>query len=119
MDDIKAQYQEMYRCMIEKDIEGLSKLLDNSFVLVHMTGMCQGKTAYLEAIKDGTLNYYSALHDQITAETNGDTARLVGQSRVNAAVFGGGRYTWRLQQTIDFVKKDGKWLMTEAVASTY
>ena len=50
---------------------------------------------------------------------NGDPAVLVGRSYVAAAVFGGGRSNWRLQQKITLKKKDGAWLMTESVASTY
>ena len=39
----QAAYQEMYRAMIAKDIPALSAVLDDSFVLVHMTGMRQPK----------------------------------------------------------------------------
>ena len=41
----QAAYQEMYRAMIAKDIPALSAVLDDSFVLVHMTGMRQPKAA--------------------------------------------------------------------------
>ena len=53
------------------------------------------------------------------AIVNGDTATITGHSYVAAAVFGGGRSNWRLQQKITLKKKDGAWLMTESVASTY
>ena len=53
------------------------------------------------------------------AEIRGDTASLRGQSRVNAAVFGGGKHTWRLQQDLTLNKKDGRWLITGSQASTY
>ena len=46
--------------MIAKDIPALSAVLDDSFVLVHMTGMRQSKTAFLKAVENGTLNYASA-----------------------------------------------------------
>ena len=119
MNELREIYKTVYRCMIEKDIETLSRLLDDSFGLIHMTGMRQSKSAYLTAIQDGTLNYFSADHDNITVEMNGDTAKLIGQSKVTAAVFGGGKHTWHLQQTIRFVRKNDHWLMMEAIASTY
>ena len=50
---------------------------------------------------------------------SGEQAKLVGQSRVNAAVLGGGRHVWNLQLSMKAVKRNGKWYMTEAVASTY
>ena len=39
----RAAYIEMYRAMIAKDIPALSTVLDDSFALVHMTGMRQTK----------------------------------------------------------------------------
>ena len=117
--EIKELYASMYRYMIAKDTENLSFLLDNSFVLVHMTGMKQTKQEYLKAIKTGTLNYFSEELDNIDVKISGDRAAVIGQSRVNAAVFGGGRHTWRLELDIDLIRKDARWLMIEARASTY
>ena len=117
--EIKEIYASMYRYMIAKDTVNLGSLLDSSFVLVHMTGMKQTKQEYLRAIKTGTLNYFSEELDNIDVKISCDRATVIGQSRVNAAVFGGGRHTWQLELDIDFIKKDGRWLMTGARASTY
>ena len=64
---------------------------------------------------DGTLNYYSATHEEIQVQLDGDTAVLTGRSKVTAAVFGGGKHTWRLQ----LVKKKVEWKFTLSSASTY
>ena len=117
--EIKNVYSEMYRCMLHKDISGLRKLLDDSFVLVHMTGMRQSKSEYLNAIQDGTLNYFSEETENIKVTVNGSTASLIGQSRVNASVFEGSRHTWRLELNIGLVNKNGQWFITAARASTY
>ena len=114
-----GMYHTMYRYMISKDTARLGELLDDSFVLVHMTGMRQPKRDYIRAIQDGTLNYFSEEPENLEVTVNGDKASLIGQSRVNAAVFGGGRHTWRLELDIDLKRQDGRWLMTEARASTY
>ena len=105
--------------MIARDIPALSQVLDESFVLVHMTGMRQPKTAFLKAVANGTLNYSSAEHDSMDVSLNGDTAVLIGKSRVHAAVFGGGWHTWRLEQDLQLVKKEKRWLIALAEASTY
>ena len=118
-EQIQEQYRKMYDAMIRKDAGVLSDILDDSFVLVHMTGMRQPKAVFIQSVLDGTLNYYSAQHENVPVRVNGDSAELTGQSRVNAAVFGGGRHTWRLQQVITLKKTDGVWRMTGAVASTY
>ena len=112
-------YKEMYLAMINKDRSELERVHDNSFVLSHMTGMRQSKNVYISSIMDGTLNYYSAQHDDIKVQITGDTAKLTGQSRVNAAVFGGGRHTWNLQLEFQLIKRNDDWYFTMAAASTY
>lgn len=122
MDDkqmIEELYREMYRAMIAKDVAALDTILDDSSVLVHMTGSRQQKSDYLREIKNGTLNYYSVEDDEIIIDVHGDTATMTGRSRVNAAVYGGGRHTWRLQIKSTLVKRDGRWLFVEQRASTY
>jgi ketosteroid isomerase-like protein len=113
-------YKEMYTAMVNKDRAELERVHDDSIVLVHMTGMRQPKEVYISSIMDGTLNYYSAEHEHMPVEISSDgTAVLTGQSYVAAAVFGGGRSNWRLQQKCSLKKVDGAWKITRSVASTY
>ncbi|MBP3760264.1 MAG: nuclear transport factor 2 family protein [Ruminococcus sp.] len=112
-------YKEMYTAMVNKDIAELERVHDDSFMLVHMTGMRQPKEVYISSIMDGTLNYYSAEHEDMQVEVKDNTAVLIGRSRVNAAVFGGGKHTWRLQLRFQLVKKNGEWRFSLASASTY
>ena len=122
MDDkrqIEALYQQMYNAMVEKDTVTLDEVHADEFVLTHMTGVRQSKYAYIRAIADGTLNYYSAEHEQMDIKIDGNRATLTGRSRVVAAVYGGGRHTWRLQLTFRLVKREGRWLFSAASASTY
>lgn len=121
MEEVAKQcYLEMYRAMTVKDSVGMDKILDKSFVLIHMTGMRQPKAEFIRAVLDGTLNYYNAEHDEIRLlSADEEHATMVGRTRVNAAVFGGGRHTWRLQQNLRLVNRNGQWLIAEARASTY
>jgi len=105
--------------MVEKDTVTLDEQHADEFVLTHMTGMRQPKQEYIRGIANGTLNYYEATHEQIDIRIDGNRATLTGRSRVSAAVFGGGRHTWRLQLTFHLVKRDGRWLFTDSKASTY
>ncbi len=116
---IQEAYIRMYEGMINKDESILQEVLDDSFVLVHMTGMRQPKQAFIKAVLNGTLNYFSAEHENMPVEIGGDTAVLTGQSYVAAAVFGGGRSNWHLQQKCSLKKTDGVWNITRSVASTY
>ena len=118
-EEIRQAYIRMYEGMISKDEKVLNEVLDDSFVLVHMTGMWQPKQAFIQAVLNGTLNYFSAEHENIPVEISGDTAVLTGQSYVAAAVFGGGRSNWHLQQKCSLKKTDGVWKIIRSVASTY
>ena len=118
-EQIEACYRQMYRGMVEKNRDLLSEVLDDTFVLIHMTGMRQSKETFIRAVENGTLDYYSANHQRMDAENYGDTAELVGRSVVNAAVFGGGRNTWHLQLRLKLIRTGGVWKVTEARAATY
>ena len=118
-EEIRQVYIRMYDGMISKDERILNEVLDDSFVLVHMTGMRQPKQAFIKAVLNGTLNYFSVEHENMPVEIKGDTAVLTGQSYVAAAVFGGGRTGWHLQQKCSLKKTGGVWKITRSVASTY
>ena len=116
---IEVLYRDMYRAMVNKDKAELERVHDDSFFLLHMTGMKQSKSVYINSIMNGTLNYYDEKTESLDIALNGDTATLTGRSRVTAAVFGGGKHTWRLQLHFTLVKRNGEWKFTSSSASTY
>lgn len=116
---IRKVYEDMYRAMIAKDTVALGGLLSDDNVLIHMTGHRQPRKEYLTEIAAGVLNYYSVDTDSLEITVNGDMARMVGRSRVNAAVYGGGRHTWRLEMDSQLQKIDGQWKIILSKASTY
>ena len=118
-EQITKLYHDMYRAMVEKNRAELERVHDESFVLLHMTGMRQSKQVYIDSIMNGTLNYYSEDTDRLDIQVNGSKAVMTGRSRVNAAVFGGGKHTWRLQLRFELVKRPDGWKVTSAQASTY
>ncbi len=117
--EIAALYESMYRAMIAKDSATPARVMSDDFVLVHMTGMRQSKKQYIDAILDGTLNYYSATTENLDIKVDGDEAVLTGRSRVTAAVFGGGRHTWPLLLRFRLRRTTDRWQFTESSASTY
>ena len=116
---IQTAYIEMYNGMIDKDRPILEKVLDENFILIHMTGMRQTRESFIRSILNGTLNYYSARHEKIKVEISGNTASMTGQSVVDAAVFGGRRSTWRLALQIDIHRVNEGWKLMGARASTW
>jgi ketosteroid isomerase-like protein len=118
-EQIIACYEAMYDAEIRKDTEDLKKCLDESFVLVHMTGVRMNRREFFDAVLDGTLNYYRCRHERETVNVDGNTASLRGDTRVEAAVYGGGKHVWPLRLDCEFIRKEGVWKMAKAVASAY
>ena len=116
---IRKVYEDMYRAMISKDTIALGHLLSDDSILIHMTGHRQPRNEYLAEIASGVLNYYSVETDSVDITVNGNAATMIGKSRVNAAVYGGGRHTWRLRMDSQLRKINGEWKITLSKASTY
>ena len=114
---LKNLYAEMWQALISKDISTLEKIHSDEFILTHMTGMNQPKKEYLRCVQDGTLNYFSSTPENIFVDVK--AKKLIGQSKVEAAVFGGGKHVWRLQLAFDVEKINGKWILTYGKASIY
>lgn len=116
---IKELYRRYWTYMINKDKQGLNSLLADDYYLLHMTGVRQSKETFIKGLLDGTFNYYSAEHDAIDVRINGDTAVMIGRSRVTAAVYGGSKRLWHLQGDFTLRKENGNWKLTSSGASTY
>ena len=122
MDDaelIRELYRKYWRCMIAKDADGLRSMMTDDYSLLHMTGVKQPAEVFLKGLLDGTFNYYSADHDSIEVTVAGDHASLIGKSRVLAAVYGGGKHSWRLRGDFTLRKEEGRWKLSSSRASTY
>ena len=116
---LRKFYDETWEAMVAKDMPKLDEQHAEQFVLVHMTGMRQPKQEFLKAIERGDLNYYKSVPENVMITVNGNKAKIIGQNRVTAAVFGGSTNVWRLQLDFDAVKENGKWRMVHCRASTY
>ena len=122
MDDrarIEQLYREYWRCMIEKDVDGLRAMMADDYCLTHMTGTRQSADEFLRGLSRGTFRYFSAEHDAIDVTLRGDAAEMIGKSRVEAAVYGGGRHLWRLRGDFALRKENGVWKLARSEASTY
>ena len=122
MDDkaaIEALYRRYWDRMIAADADALRGMMAADYTLRHMTGAVQTAEEFLRGLQKGTFRYFSAAHDEIRADVRGDTATLVGKSRVEAAVYGGGRRLWRLRGDFTLRKENGAWRLTGSNASTY
>ena len=116
---ITELYKSLWTASINKDIDKLNEILADNYILIHMTGMHQTKEEYINSVINGDLKYYESVHDDIDIKIDKDKAVLVSKTRILASVFGISKSWWRLRQDITLEKIDGKWKITNSVASTY
>lgn len=113
-------YRQENRAMVAKDIESLNQLLASTMVLHHMTGYAQPKLEWIDQIQNGELKYYSSAEERLSdIRIDGNHASLIGRNRVKTSVWGSPVNTWPLQMKMEFAKVNGKWTITNQVASTY
>lgn len=118
-EEIRELYRKYWRYMIDKNADGLRGLMAEDYCLTHMTGVKQSPEAFIRGLLNGTFNYFSAEHDGIEVEIDGDRAEMTGRSRVEAAVYGGRKTLWRLRGDFTLRRENGRWLFTGSRASTY
>lgn len=113
-------YRQENQAMVDKDIVKLNEILAPSMELRHMTGYQQPKLEWIDQIQNGEMKYFSSVEENIKdIKIDGNSASLVGQSKVKASVWGSGVATWPLQMKMEFTKDNGKWIITNQDASTY
>ena len=119
IEQIRGLYREYWRCMIAKDADGLRCMMTEDYTLQHMTGVKQSAETFLKGLLDGTFHYFTAEHDSIQVTVSGNRASMIGKSRVLAAVYGGGKHSWRLRGDFSLRKEEGRWKLSSSSASTY
>ena len=119
IETIKEIYGRYWKCMIDKDESELRSLMSDDYYLMHITGTRQPIDEFISGLLDGTFNYYSAEHDDIQISVNGNTATMVGKSKILAAVYGGSKSRWRLRGDFTLRKENENWKLTSSKASTY
>ena len=119
IETIKEIYRRYWKCMIDKEESELRSLMSDDYYLMHITGTKQSIDEFISGLLDGTFNYYSAEHDDIQISVNGNTATMVGKSKVLAAVYGGSKSRWRLRGDFTLRKENENWKLTSSKASTY
>lgn len=104
--------------MVDGDAKALDSLMDGKFTLTHITGYVQPRAEWLSQVRSGHFDYHRIDTKSVTVNVNGSWATLVSRAVVNVSI-GGGRGNWNLQSTVNFEKRDGRWIALSYVARTY
>ena len=112
-EEVLERFIEFQYAMIEKDLEKLNEILDDSYTLRHMSGKTQTKQEYIDEIMDGTLNYYkSTINNPIIIICEKDKAILEADVTLDAKVYGiKGIWTLHSEQTMERI--NDKWYLSK------
>lgn len=116
---IRKLYIKLCDASINKDVDTLEKILDDDYILIHMTGKRQTKQDYINSVLNGELKYYESIHESIEVTIDGNKATLVGKTKTLASPFGFGKSWWNLEQDMLLEKRDDIWVIIQSKASSY
>ncbi|KQO32155.1 hypothetical protein ASF10_21520 [Flavobacterium sp. Leaf82] len=110
--------RQLTQLMIDRNTIELNRILDEHFTLTHITGYVQSKKEWFSEIESERMKYYAYSEVKTSVTIDKDKAVFVGQNLLDARIWGT-RHNWRLQQTMDLEKRNGKWVILKSVATTF
>lgn len=116
--EIIATAHKLTDFMIAQDIDSINAILDERFVLTHITGYQQPKAEWLEEIRSESMKYYGYEMVSTSVKMEGNKATFIGRNRLDARIWGT-RNTWNLQQIMTLGKQGNKWIIMKSVASIF
>jgi ketosteroid isomerase-like protein len=114
---ILAVYQRIDEAMVNKDTVVLDNILDDDYVLVHMTGYPQSKQEWLEQIENEQMKYFKTIPQKTTITIDGNTAILICHTKIDARIYGF-RNTWSMNMEMHFEKHGDNWYPIKAIATS-
>lgn len=115
---VEAVFRNMYRAMLAADTAALGAMLGEGFTLTHISGFVQPRRDWLADIEARRMAYHAAQEVSLSTGRSSETATLVGRHVVDATIYGG-RARWNLQLAADFARREGRWVLTRMVATTF
>ena len=113
-----ALSRQIRQAMVDQDTDTIDRILTDDATLTHQTGYVQSKQEWIDFMKKGRMRYFTATEMGISADVNGDKARVVVKNKVDALIFGT-RNIWNLQLVFNFEKLDGEWRVVKTVARPF
>ena len=106
--DIERLEDERYAAMLAKDVKALERLLDDSLVYMHSSGVADSKASYIAGLRDGVWDYRKIARTEQSVKVVGDTALVFNRLAISIKVKG-------VQKELDnralavWVRRDGAW----------
>lgn len=116
---VLANYRAQLDAMTSHDTAALGRLLTDDFTLTHITGYVQARSEWLVEMAAGQFRYHAVdPQGEPQIQIAGDAATLTHRIVTDATVYGS-RNRWRLSFVQTFVRRDGAWLASRSVATTW
>jgi hypothetical protein len=96
---------------VRGDTGALERLLADDLDYCHSNGDCQGKRAYIDSMKAGTMKYRSIEPTVDSVKMLGPVAIFLGHAKVNA-MRDGAEFNLAIGFTSVLVWRDGRWQLT-------
>ncbi|RAP49040.1 MAG: hypothetical protein BZ138_08385 [Methanosphaera sp. rholeuAM270] len=112
-EEVLERFKEFQQALIEKDEKTLNEIMEDDYILTHMSGKTQTKNEFIEEIINGTLNYYnSTIIEPEISFINENLARIIALVKLDAKVYGI-KGTWTLNTDIAMKKVDKQWFLNK------
>lgn len=117
---VRDAFAAQLAAMTAGDTRALGAMLDEHFVLTHLTGYRQPKAEWLAQMREGRFIYHSMTSTRVSVEWDNARLRLTGDTQTDSTVSGmrrpGG---WRLRMTQDYERRDGHWIALNCETSIW
>ena len=107
----RAATMARFDAAVRGDTQSLEKLLADDLDYCHSNGDCQGKRAYIDSMKAGTMKYRSIEPAVDSAKLLGPVAVLLGHAKVSATR-DGAELNMQIGFTSVLAWRDGRWQLT-------
>jgi hypothetical protein len=114
---ILAVYQQIDEAMVNKDTDTLEHILDDNYVLVHITGYHQPKREWLKQIDNEQMKYFKTMPQKTTIAIDGSTATLICNTKIDARIYGF-RNLWSMKMEMHFERRGENWCPVNAIATS-
>ena len=109
---VLAAERQLYRAMINNDLDALGDILSEDLIYVHSTAVAEGKALYLARVAESHYDYKSISSTDVTIRIRQDLAVMSGTLNMDVATGGGPALMMHLLFVLVWTKQDGGWKLS-------
>lgn len=107
---IENNIAKLYKAMVEQDKKVMLQLTSEKLTYGHSSGTIENKTEYVEAVMNGSFDFFTLLAENQSTTISGDTA-ISRHIFVATGTNNGEKANVRIGVMMTWQKEDGKWIL--------